>query len=63
MTATDDPLRGSEAVFPAAEFHGRIARLQRRLEPLGAEALMLTGPENIFWACGRQTAGISPFRR
>ncbi|RWR28311.1 aminopeptidase P family protein [Sinirhodobacter populi] len=62
MTVTDDPLRGSEAVFPAAEFRGRIARLQRRLEPLGAEALMLTGPENIFWACGRQTAGYFAFQ-
>ncbi|RWR27892.1 aminopeptidase P family protein [Sinirhodobacter populi] len=62
MTAPDDPLRGREAVFPAAEFRGRIARLQRRLEPLSAEALMLTGPENIFWACGRQTAGYFAFQ-
>ncbi|WP_172328151.1 Xaa-Pro peptidase family protein [Mangrovicoccus sp. HB161399] len=54
-------LRGSEAVFPAEEFAVRIAALQAAL-PAGADALLLTGPENIFWATGRQTAGYFAFQ-
>lgn len=57
-----DPLRGCEAVFPEAEFADRIARLRAALAPTGAEALLLTGPENIFWATGRQTAGYFAFQ-
>ncbi|WP_108261330.1 aminopeptidase P family N-terminal domain-containing protein [Mangrovicoccus ximenensis] len=54
-------LRGSEAVFPAEEFAARISALQAAL-PAGADALLLTGPENIFWATGRQTAGYFAFQ-
>lgn len=57
MTET---LRGTEAVFPPEEFAARIARLQAALT--GADALMMTGPENIFWASGRQTAGYFAFQ-
>lgn len=57
-----DPICGSDAVFPAQEFAGRIARIQRVLAPLGTDALLLTGPENIFWATGRQTAGYFAFQ-
>ncbi|ACM03470.1 M24 family metallopeptidase [Cereibacter sphaeroides] len=57
-----DPLRGRDAVFPAAEFEGRIARLQAATADLGADALVLLGPENIFWATGRQTAGYFAFQ-
>lgn len=60
--APADPLRGRDAVFPAAEFSGRIARIQRALAPLGTDALLVTGPENIFWATGRQTAGYFAFQ-
>ena len=56
------PLRGRDAVFPAAEFEGRIARLQAETARLGADALVLLGPENIFWATGRQTAGYFAFQ-
>lgn len=58
----DDPLRGSEAVFPAEEFAPRIEALRRAFSPSGAEALVLFGPENIFWATGRQTAGYFAFQ-
>uniref|UniRef100_UPI0035AE6971 M24 family metallopeptidase n=1 Tax=Paenirhodobacter enshiensis TaxID=1105367 RepID=UPI0035AE6971 len=58
----NDPLRGTEAVFPEAEFATRIARLQARIAALGVDALLLTGPENIFWATGRQTAGYFAFQ-
>lgn len=57
-----DALTGSQAIFPAKEFAGRIARLQAELHPTGADALLLTGPENIFWATGRQTAGYFAFQ-
>ncbi|AGT08545.1 M24 family metallopeptidase [Paracoccus aminophilus] len=53
---------GSQAVFPAAEFAGRLSRIQQALRANGAEALLLTGPENIFWATGRQTAGYFAFQ-
>jgi Xaa-Pro dipeptidase len=55
-------LRGRDAVFPEAEFAGRLRRLRATLGPCGAEALVLTGPENIFWATGRQTAGYFAFQ-
>ncbi len=54
-------LQGAEAVFPAEEFAARIAALQAAL-PGDADALLLTGPENIFWATGRQTAGYFAFQ-
>ncbi len=56
------PLRGSDAVFPAAEFDARIALIRQQVAALGADALLLTGPENIFWATGRQTAGYFAFQ-
>jgi len=59
---SDDPLRGREAVFPEAEFSARIEALRRALLPGGTEALVLFGPENIFWATGRQTAGYFAFQ-
>ena len=57
-----DALTGSQAVFPAEEFAARIALIRAALEPTGADALLLTGPENIFWATGRQTAGYFAFQ-
>ncbi|MCA0997278.1 M24 family metallopeptidase [Alloyangia pacifica] len=55
-------LAGSAAVFPAEEFRARAAALQARLRAEGADALLLTGPENIFWTAGRQTAGYFAFQ-
>ena len=57
-----DELAGSQAAFPAAEFAGRVAAIQEALRSTDAEALLLTGPENIFWATGRQTAGYFAFQ-
>ncbi|WP_323718000.1 M24 family metallopeptidase [Paracoccus aminovorans] len=53
---------GSQAVFPAAEFDARLSCIRQALAPTGADALLLTGPENIFWATGRQTAGYFAFQ-
>ncbi|MFD1911222.1 M24 family metallopeptidase [Halodurantibacterium flavum] len=55
-------LRGTGAVFGPGEFAARIARLQRALAPLGVDGALLTGPENIFWCTGRQTAGYFAFQ-
>ena len=56
------PLAGCAAVFPVDEFRSRTAALQSRLRDERAEALLLTGPENIFWLSGRQTAGYFAFQ-
>lgn len=57
-----DGFSGSQAAFPPAEFARRIAAIQELLGPTGADALLVTGPENIFWATGRQTAGYFAFQ-
>jgi Xaa-Pro dipeptidase len=58
----DAPLQGQDAAFPAQEFATRIRNLQTVLARHDAEVLVLTGPENIFWATGRQTAGYFAFQ-
>jgi Xaa-Pro dipeptidase len=58
----DAPLQGQEAAFPAQDFATRIRNLQTILARNDAEVLVLTGPENIFWATGRQTAGYFAFQ-
>lgn len=55
-------MQGREAAFSRAEYAGRLAALQARIRCEGADALLLTGPENIFWATGRQTAGYFAFQ-
>lgn len=54
--------QGADAVFPADEFSARLTRIRAAMVPLGVDALLLTGPENIFWATGRQTAGYFAFQ-
>lgn len=51
-----------DPVFPETEFAGRLTRLRARIVAEGADALIVTGPENVFWACGRQTAGYFAFQ-
>ena len=60
--SAQNPARGCEAVFPEKEYAARIAALQSRIMAENVEALLLTGPENIFWATGRQTAGYFAFQ-
>ena len=59
---TPAALAGSAAVFPPEEFRARAAALQDRIRREGADALLLTGPENVFWTAGRQTAGYFAFQ-
>jgi len=55
-------LRGREAAFPAAEFEARQAQLRASMVARDIDALVVTGPENIYWLCGRQTAGYFAFQ-
>jgi Xaa-Pro dipeptidase len=57
-----DALRGSEASFSRDEFARRQARAVSALVASGHEALVVTGPETIYWLTGRQTAGYFAFQ-
>lgn len=55
-------LRGAEAAFPAEEFAQRQDRARAVVAAAGFDALIVTGPETIFWLTGRQTAGYFAFQ-
>ncbi len=59
---TQAHLRGIEASFPASEFAERQARARAAINTSGHEALIVTGPETIYWLTGRQTAGYFAFQ-
>ncbi len=59
---TQAQIRGIEASFPASEFAGRQARARAAITASGHEALIVTGPETIYWLTGRQTAGYFAFQ-
>lgn len=59
---TFDWLRGSEAAFSSAEFSDRQTRARAAIAAAGFGALILTGPEAIYWLTGRQTAGYFAFQ-
>lgn len=61
MTEYDD-LRGREAAFPEAEYEQRQARARAAVREAGHDCLIVTGPENIYWLTGRQTAGYFAFQ-
>jgi Xaa-Pro dipeptidase len=54
--------KGREAAFPAAEFGERQARARAAVARAGHAALIVTGPETIYWLTGRQTAGYFAFQ-
>lgn len=63
MTSPNTPVRqGIEAVFPAEEFEGRVAKARRALEENGIDVLIVTGPENIFYLTGQQTPGYYTYQ-
>ncbi|MFK3779549.1 M24 family metallopeptidase [Agrobacterium sp. NPDC089420] len=55
-------LRGCDASFAKEEFAGRQNRARAAIRNAGHEALVVTGPENIYWLTGRQTAGYFAFQ-
>ena len=55
-------LQGGELAFPKAEYEQRVARARRLLEAAGIDAMIVTGPENIFYLTGQQTPGYYTFQ-
>lgn len=55
-------LQGCDASFPREEFAARQDRARAAIRNAGHEALVVTGPENIYWLTGRQTAGYFAFQ-
>ena len=54
--------QGIEAVFPADEFDGRVARARALLAERDIDVLIVTGPENIFYLTGQQTPGYYTYQ-
>jgi Xaa-Pro dipeptidase len=54
--------RGSESVFPKEEYDRRVAAARARLAAGELDALVLTGPENIYYLTGQQTPGYYTFQ-
>lgn len=57
MTLVGGISQGAQSAFPQAEYDGRIARARRALAARGLDAVIVTGPENIFYLTGQQTPG------
>jgi Xaa-Pro dipeptidase len=57
-----EALCGSEASFSRDEFARRQALAVSALGASGHQALIVTGPETIYWLTGRQTAGYFAFQ-
>jgi len=55
-------VRGSESTFPNGEYVHRIAAARSTMAARGLDALVLTGPENIFYLTGQQTPGYYTFQ-
>ena len=49
----------SELVFPMREFEERLGRIRRKMKDAGLDALILTRPENIYYASGYKAAHIA----
>ena len=56
------PSRGVESAFERAEYDARIARTRVSMAERGIDALVVTGPENIFYLSGQQTPGYYTFQ-
>ncbi|MGH6954578.1 MAG: M24 family metallopeptidase [Alphaproteobacteria bacterium] len=54
--------RGADAAFPREEYARRITNARREIEIRGIDALLVTGPENIFYLTGQQTPGYYSFQ-
>jgi Xaa-Pro dipeptidase len=54
--------QGQESAFPREEYEARQARARRNLVEAGIDALVVTGPENIFYLTGQQTPGYYTFQ-
>ena len=55
-------VQGQESAFPKEEYEKRQAHARAGLERAGLDALIITGPENIFYLTGQQTPGYYTFQ-
>jgi len=61
MTNAAKTVQGTESAFPQGEYDERIQRARAAMAARGLDALVVTGPENIFYLCGQQTRNPSFF--
>jgi Xaa-Pro dipeptidase len=62
MQSRQGPAQGSESAFAATEYAGRVARTREALARANIDAMIVTGPENIFYLTGQQTPGYYTFQ-
>ncbi|MEN0116205.1 MAG: Xaa-Pro peptidase family protein [Agrobacterium cavarae] len=62
MTIPSDIIQGQESAFPREEYARRQALAREGLAAAGLDALVVTGPENIFYLTGQQTPGYYTFQ-
>ena len=62
MTTAGTIVQGQESAFPKEEYEIRVARARQNLVEAGIDALVITGPENIFYLTGQQTPGYYTFQ-
>jgi len=59
---TASVVQGCESAFPKAEYDARVAKARAGLVAAGLDAMVVTGPENIFYLTGQQTPGYYMFQ-
>ena len=62
MNIPSDIVQGQESAFPREEYARRQALAREGLAAAGLDALVVTGPENIFYLTGQQTPGYYTFQ-
>ncbi|MFF2324228.1 M24 family metallopeptidase [Agrobacterium sp. NPDC058088] len=62
MNIPSDIIQGQESAFPREEYARRQALAREGLAAAGLDALVVTGPENIFYLTGQQTPGYYTFQ-
>lgn len=60
--STANVVQGCESAFPKSEYDARVARAREGLAAAGLDAMVVTGPENIFYLTGQQTPGYYMFQ-
>lgn len=62
MSIPSDIVQGQESAFPREEYARRQASAREALSAAGIDAMVVTGPENIFYLTGQQTPGYYTFQ-
>ncbi len=62
MSIPSDIVQGQESAFPQEEYARRQASAREALSAAGIDAMVVTGPENIFYLTGQQTPGYYTFQ-